>query len=104
MFHIAQKGTLRGVLRLLLSGERGLRYFCCVLSGIPIYFTTGILFTFAPEISRSLGLEGVTAGNALLFGSIGLTIGDLLSGLISQWLKSRKLAIYAWLFFGAFST
>jgi MFS family permease len=61
---------------------------------VPIYFTTGILFTFAPELTAGLNVQGtVTAGNAILYGSIGLTIGDLLAGVLSQLLKSRKLAV-----------
>ena len=66
----------------------------CILIGVPIYFTTGVLFTFAPELTKGLDVQGtVTAGNAILYGSIGLTIGDLLAGLFSQWLKSRKRAV-----------
>src|SRR5262249_50095197 len=77
------------------------RYILCILVGIPIYFTTGILFTFAPEFSRELGLKGITAGNALLYGCIGLTLGDLLSGLLSQWLRSRKRAVSVSIIVGA---
>ncbi|MFP2924185.1 MFS transporter [Pyxidicoccus sp. 3LG] len=79
---------------LVLQGGRFLKYICCILIGVPIYFTTGILFTFAPELTAGLGVKGtVTAGNAILYGSIGLTLGDLLAGVFSQWLKSRKRAV-----------
>lgn len=79
---------------LLLQGGRFVKYISCILIGVPIYFTTGVLFTFAPELTKGLNVQGeVTAANAILFGSIGLTIGDLLSGLFSQWLKSRKRAV-----------
>jgi MFS family permease len=79
---------------LLLQGGRFFKYICCILIGVPIYFTTGILFTFAPELTAGLNVKGtVTAGNAILYGSIGLTIGDLLAGVLSQLLKSRKRAV-----------
>ncbi|MDY7225433.1 MFS transporter [Hyalangium rubrum] len=79
---------------LLLQGGRFFKYICCILIGVPIYFTTGILFTFAPELTAGLNVQGtVTAGNAILAGSIGLTIGDLLAGVFSQLLKSRKRAV-----------
>jgi MFS transporter, putative metabolite:H+ symporter len=79
---------------LLLQGGRLRKYISCILIGVPIYFTTGILFTFSPELTKGLNVQGeVTAGNAILYGSIGLTIGDLLAGLFSQWLKSRKRAV-----------
>jgi putative MFS transporter len=90
MFGKIKGDSHRGDLRLLLTGERFSRYIFCVLAGVPIYFITAILFSFAPELSRSMGLEGITAGNALLYGTIGLTVGDLMTGLLSQWIKSRK--------------
>jgi MFS family permease len=79
---------------LVFTGGRFRKYISCILIGVPIYFTTGILFTFAPELTAGLGVKGtVTAGNAILFGSIGLTLGDILAGLFSQRLGSRKKAI-----------
>lgn len=90
----------KGDLRLLLSGGRFTRYIYCILIGVPIYFTSGILLTFSPELSKAVGLEGITAGNAILFGTIGLSIGDLFSGLLSQWLKSRKKAVLVGLIVG----
>ena len=91
----------RGNLMLLFSKGRLLKYLSCIAVGIPIYFTTGVLFTFAPELAAGLGIQGeVSAGNAILFGSIGLTIGDLLSGVFSQLLKSRRRAVGASLIAG----
>ncbi|HVF40046.1 MAG TPA: MFS transporter [Gemmatimonadaceae bacterium] len=79
---------------LVFTGGRFRKYLSCILIGVPTYFTTGILFTFAPELTAGLGVKGtVTAGNAILFGSFGLTLGDILAGLLSQWLRSRKRAI-----------
>jgi MFS family permease len=83
----------RGDLRLLLNPARFRRYIACILLGAPIYFITGILLTFSPEITKGLGVEGVIAGKAILYGSIGLAIGDLLAGLLSQVLQSRKKAV-----------
>jgi MFS family permease len=81
-------------LLLLVQGGRLPRYIWCVLMGVPIYFTTGVLFTFAPELTKGLNVQGtVTAGNAIMYGTIGLTLGDLLAGVVSQWLKSRKHAV-----------
>ena len=79
---------------LLLQRGRFFKYISCILIGIPVYFTTGVLFTFAPELTSGLNVQGtVSAGNAILFGSIGLTVGDLVSGLFSQWLRSRRKAV-----------
>ncbi len=79
---------------LLLQRGRLLKYLSCIMIGVPIYFTTGVLFTFAPELTAGLNVQGtVTAGNAILFGSIGLTLGDLAAGIFSQWLRSRRRAV-----------
>jgi len=84
----------RGQFMMLFQGPRFVRYISCIAIGVPIYFTTGILWTFAPELTASLNVQGpVTAGNAILLGSIGITLGDLLSGLLSQYLQSRKKAV-----------
>lgn len=91
---VKQAAIRRGSLLLLLRPRRLGRYVACILLGTPIYFATGILMTFAPEVARGLGIEEpVSAGQAILYGTIGLTVGDLLSGLLSQVLRRRKAAV-----------
>lgn len=52
--------------------------------------------TFAPELGRALGAqETLSAGRAILFSYVGVALGDVLSGLLSQLVKSRK-KIIAW--------
>ena len=83
-----------GDIRLLLQPRRLVRYLSTIAIGFPIYFITGITLTFAPELTAELGLTGpVTAADALLYGSFGLAAGDLASGILSQWMKSRKKAV-----------
>lgn len=84
----------RGNVMMLMKGSRAKKYLWCVLAGMPIYFITGILFTFSPELTRELGVQGtVTAGISILFGTVGLSLGDFISGILSQALKSRKKSI-----------
>ena len=84
----------RGNISILFKPKKALKYLCSVAVGVPIYFITSILLTLAPEVTSEMQLTGaVTAPDALIYGSIGLALGDLLSGLVSQWLKSRKKAI-----------
>jgi predicted MFS family arabinose efflux permease len=95
MFAEASSGTVaRGDLRMLLARGRFGRYVLCILLGVPIYFITGILFTFSPELTSGMGLTTpLSAGNALLCGTLGLAFGDLCSGLLSQVLRSRRKAV-----------
>lgn len=74
------------------------RYMCCILIGVPIWYVIGILITFSPELSRELGVIGaVTGSKAILWCYLGLSLGDLCSGLLSQRLRSRKLPVFIFL-------
>jgi MFS transporter, putative metabolite:H+ symporter len=87
-----------GKWQLLFEPKRFKLYLSCILVGAPIYMMTGILFTFAPEITQNMGLDTpLTAGNALLAGTLGLTLGDLVSGTLSQLMKSRKKVLLLFL-------
>lgn len=83
---------------LFTSRERFKRYIAAILYGTPIWFVIGILITFAPELARELGAtEPILAGRAILFAYVGLTIGDLVSGLLCQVWQSRKKVLYLFL-------
>lgn len=94
MFHEikSQAGIARGSLRLLVnSRDRFLRFVSCLVLGVPVWVVFGLYGVFAPEIAVSLGILGpVDVPSSLLGASIGITLGDLFSGLLSQWLRSRK--------------
>lgn len=90
----------KGSLSLLFFGnkERFWRYARCLIVGIPIWFVIGILVTFSPEIAKELGATGVvSAGTAIFYCYIGLAIGDLGSGIVSHYFKSRKKILYPFL-------
>lgn len=92
--HVKESSIKRGSLLLLIKPKRFIKYLACILVGVPIYFSTGILMTFAPEVARGLGIvEAVTAAKAVLYCTIGLTVGDLMSGLLSQLLQRRRAAL-----------
>jgi putative MFS transporter len=95
---LVHKKVARGNIKILFKPKKALRYMCSVAVGLPIYFITAILLTCAPEVTSGLNLSGtVTAADALIYGSIGLAVGDLVSGLMSQWMKSRRKAIFVFL-------
>jgi MFS transporter, putative metabolite:H+ symporter len=90
-----EQGIRRGeVWRLVNNRDRAGRYLRAILIGVPVWFTNGILITFSPELARTLGVAGeVTPGRTVLVYYAATTIGDLLSGLLSQWLRSRRRAV-----------
>jgi hypothetical protein len=64
------------------------------LVGLPIWFVVGILITFSPEFGQAMGLsEPVVAGKAVMLSFAGQAVGDVASGLLSQYFQSRKKAI-----------
>lgn len=100
MFEQAKSESVsRGNFFLLFTNfNRLLRYLRCIFIGFPTWFTIGILVTFSPEFAKSLGVvENINAGNAIMFAYGGLVAGDLASGLLSQWLQSRKKVMFVFL-------
>ena len=88
-------GVTRGnFLALFTKPARARRYLSVVLVGLPIWYVVGVLITFAPELGAVLGVSPAPrAARAVLFAYLGLTAGDLASGLISQAMRSRKRAL-----------
>lgn len=70
------------------------RYLKCIAIGLPTWFVIGILATFSNEFGQAFGLtQDVQPGLAILWSYVGLAAGDLSSGLISQYLASRRKAV-----------
>ncbi|MES2518005.1 MAG: MFS transporter [Bacteroidota bacterium] len=84
---------------LFTNKDRLSRYLKCIAIGIPTWFVIGILATFANEFGKAMGIpENIEPGKAIMFCYVGLATGDLMSGVISQVLKSRKKAVAILLF------
>ncbi|MBO0934310.1 MFS transporter [Fibrella aquatilis] len=70
------------------------KYLRCVAVGLPTWFIVGILATFANEFGEAMHLPNtVEPGRCVMLLYIGLAGGDMLSGPLSQWLRSRKRAV-----------
>ncbi len=76
--------------------SRLIKFLGCILIGLPIWYAIGVLITFSPEFAKQLGVsDKVVAGDAVMYSYIGLTVGGLLSGLISQAIRSRRKVVLA---------
>lgn len=81
-------------LSLFTNWDRFVRYLCCIGIGIPTWFCIGILAMFGNQFGEALGIPGgISSGDAIMWGYIGISAGDLFSGFLSHWLHSRKKAI-----------
>ncbi len=85
----------RGDLKMLVSNPKRLsKYIYCILIGIPIWYCAGVLMTFSPELGKELQtLSPLVAGKSIMYSYVGVALGDLLSGVLSQWIKSRKKVV-----------
>ncbi|NBN98694.1 MAG: MFS transporter, partial [Flavobacteriia bacterium] len=92
-------GIKRGDLRLIFKNRLNFRkYLQCIAVGIPIWFIVGLLIMNSKDdFGPMLGLKNVNNGYAVMYAYIGLSIGDLIAGLLSQWLKSRKKVVVIFL-------
>ncbi len=86
---------------LKLFTQKGLlvKYLKCIFIGITTWYVMGILVTFSPEFAeKGFGMtEKIDGGLAVMWTYAGLSIGDFSSGLLSQYLKSRRLALLAFI-------
>ncbi|HQQ83145.1 MAG TPA: MFS transporter [Cyclobacteriaceae bacterium] len=97
---VKDKAVDRGnFLQLFTNRERFRKFMGCIFIGLPIWFVIGILITFSPEFAKALHIDGlVAAGDAVMYSYIGLAVGDLSSGFISQYVRSRKKVVLAYIF------
>jgi MFS family permease len=90
----------KGNFLIILRNKNYLKKFICILLvGIPGWFVNGVMMQFSNYISKSMGMNPIPdKGKVIIFFFVALSLGDVLGGLVSQWLKSRKKSIYIFLF------
>lgn len=98
MFHETkkQKHIQRGnLLMFFTNGDRFRRYITGILIGLPTWFVIGVLVTFSSEFGKQMGItEKIDPGKSIMFAYVAISLGDVIIGFVSQWLKSRKKALF----------
>lgn len=99
---------------LFTNGKRFIKYISCILIGIPVWYVVGILIFFSKEFALALNVTGpINSGKSIMLHYMGAAIGSIITGYLSQKLKSRKkalaiaitvLALFCVWYFGAFET
>jgi len=101
MFHEVKKlDVQRGNFFMLFNNaDRFKRYICGILIGLPTWFVIGVLVTFSSEFGKWFGIkEPIDPGKAIMYAYAAISLGDIAIGFVSQWMKSRKKALF--LFYG----
>jgi len=93
--NVKEQAVARGnFFQLFSSGRQFFKYLRCILIGLPIWFVIGFLVSLSPEFGQALGIATpIVAGKAIMCAYIGLSLGDMASGLLSQLIQSRKKVV-----------
>ncbi len=92
------------ILMLVNNGNRFKKYLSCILIGIPLWFVVGILITFSPEFGKAFNAtEPLKAGMGIMYCYIGIAVGDVVAGFLSQVWRSRKKVMFVFLMLTALS-
>lgn len=94
-------GVKKGDLKLIIRNKGNLiKYIHCIIIGIPIWYVIGLLIMNSKDnFGPWLGVDNVVNGTAVMYAYIGLSFGDLVSGILSQVLRSRKKVVFLYLIF-----
>lgn len=96
---VKERNISRGnFFQLFTNKTRFIKFIGCIFIGLPIWYAIGILITFSPEFAKALGIpDKINAGDAVMYSYLGLAVGDLSSGFISQKIKSRKKVVMGYI-------
>jgi MFS family permease len=73
------------------------KFLRCILVGVPVWYVIGVLVSFSDKIGGENGLNiigKIEVSKAVMYHYIGASMGAFLTGFISQWLKSRRKALF----------
>jgi MFS family permease len=104
--HVQQKTTIvRGNFFMFFQDAKRFRkYILAILIGLPTWFVIGVLVNLSNQFAKDFyGENKIESGRAIMYAYAAIAIGDILVGLISQYFKSRKKALYLFYFFAIVS-
>ena len=97
MYHkVKEMKIARGNFGMFFTNKKRFKkYLFSILIGLPTWYVIGVLIAFSNKFGKEFGLpEKINPGKATMYAYIAISIADVLIGFISQWLKSRKKALY----------
>ncbi|RYY58737.1 MAG: MFS transporter [Chitinophagaceae bacterium] len=87
------------ILMFLNNSYRFRKYLLAILIGLPTWFVIGILVNYSNRFALAFyGENKIESGRAIMYAYAAIAVGDILVGLVSQYFRSRKKALY--LFYG----
>ena len=97
---VKQSNVSRGnVLMFFNDASRFKKYMLAILIGLPTWYVIGVLVNLSNRFAGAFfNSTTIDSGRAIMFAYAAIATGDILIGLVSQYFKSRKKALY--LFYG----
>lgn len=81
------------------NAQRFKKYMLCILIGLPTWYVIGILVNLSNKFGTEMNIDGAVASDkSIMLAYVGIALGDIAIGFLSQYLKSRKQALY--IFYG----
>jgi MFS family permease len=98
---VKQQNVSRGnLLMFFTNGKRFKKYILAILIGLPTWYVIGILVNYSNRFATAFyGDNKIESGRAIMYAYAAIAVGDILVGLVSQYFKSRKKALYLFYFF-----
>jgi len=96
---VKDQNIKRGDFLSILKNPRLFRLFIqCIIIGAPTFFTISVLVSGAPEFGQAFGLKELPGAEmSIMILYIFVSLSDILCSLVSQWLKSRRGAMFIFL-------
>ncbi len=93
---IKQQQVQRGNFFMFFTNKlRFKKYMLAILIGLPTWYVIGILVAFSNDFGVAFGFsEEVSPKKSTMFAYVAIAIADVVVGLVSQWLGSRKKALF----------
>lgn len=90
-----QAGVQRGNFFMFLNNsKRFKKYILAILIGLPTWYVIGVLVNLSNRFAKELyDNSQIESGRAIMYAYVGIAIGDILIGFLSQYFKSRKKAL-----------
>ncbi|MFC4263671.1 MFS transporter [Ferruginibacter yonginensis] len=76
------------------------KYILAILIGLPTWYVIGILVAFSNNFGEQMGIdEPILPKKSTMYAYVAIAVADVLIGLVSHWLQSRKKALYIFYIF-----
>ncbi|MCG2617195.1 MFS transporter [Terrimonas sp. NA20] len=90
------KSVSRGNILMFFNNKKRFRkYILAILIGLPTWYVIGILVNYSNRFATAFyGTNAIESGRAIMYAYAAIAVGDIAVGLVSQYFKSRKKALY----------